>query len=671
MHTRKLIQIALEMLMKSQVPSIQYISLTTINRIFDIYVYHNLFYPGYYESCYVPLSKRILNKQQQQQKQEELGAKEKIKSADANPTVTSTSLVKATKVANAEAAEKSTPSKTVTIAGKCVDYCQCPKLQTQLSQPFVPSYRIEAYRMKERNSTINEDPSSLEDNANANVQIQKSATGSKQQQLTDQLSTSIENKLDAQPQRGVLTKNPSMGNSGLKTFTTRLSGFFRKFSIANASTALSNQLSDSKPDSLANSDNETICTTCNRKVKKVAGSSPLHGHDEGDEENSTAAAKSSENPKDFTSSLLVGDPASILKKPTDDLIANTSGEKQPMLEDVEESMDELEKSSTNSKAKKDDSSSTGAAANSNPNSNYQNQPFKCLANSIEPRFLLQVIQDRLESHRKIDINASTMAGTTMNGGMCGAGQQQTTTDSSKVKCVPSARTINCQHHCVALLATRLFAVLCNEATFQQKLMNSETSDYCFNIIIELLNPNNDPHLLCLMLQALGLLTLHPEYHDLILKYDLPDTIMSLILPGDELFYTNQTTKFAKYVKHLAARVLVYLGLFAKVSNKVNLFDILGTVVYLWRMLICRIFKFFTLNLFVLIEEIVPEQIDLERPQSFENNFIHHMAIGENFIMNMWHLNMAAISIEKLLDDILKVNFLYRYHILFLVIFGLK
>jgi hypothetical protein len=81
----------------------------------------------------------------------------------------------------------------------------------------------------------------------------------------------------------------------------------------------------------------------------------------------------------------------------------------------------------------------------------------------------------------------------------------------------------------------------------------------------------------LMLQALGLLALHPEYHDVMLKCDLPDTIMCLILPGDELFYTNQTTKFAKYVKHLAARVLVYLGLFAKVSNKVNLFDILGNL----------------------------------------------------------------------------------------------
>ena len=79
-----------------------------------------------------------------------------------------------------------------------------------------------------------------------------------------------------------------------------------------------------------------------------------------------------------------------------------------------------------------------------------------------------------------------------------------------------------------------------------------------------------------MLQALGLLALHPSCHHAMLKSsDLADTVMSLILPGDELFYTNQTTRFPKYVKHLAARVLVYLGLYAKVSNKVNLFDMLG------------------------------------------------------------------------------------------------
>lgn len=66
MYTRKLLEIALEMLLKCQVPSVQYISLTTINRIFDIYVYHNLFYPGFYESCYIPLSKRQMNRMQQQ-----------------------------------------------------------------------------------------------------------------------------------------------------------------------------------------------------------------------------------------------------------------------------------------------------------------------------------------------------------------------------------------------------------------------------------------------------------------------------------------------------------------------------------------------------------------------------------------------------------------------------
>jgi len=83
-----------------------------------------------------------------------------------------------------------------------------------------------------------------------------------------------------------------------------------------------------------------------------------------------------------------------------------------------------------------------------------------------------------------------------------------------------------------------------------------------------------------LLQALGTIALYPENHDAMLKFDLSDAIMSLILPGDELYYTNQTTKYAKYVKHLATRVLVYLGLFAKVSNKVNLFDILGNKEFL-------------------------------------------------------------------------------------------
>lgn len=143
--------------------------------------------------------------------------------------------------------------------------------------------------------------------------------------------------------------------------------------------------------------------------------------------------------------------------------------------------------------------------NQQQTNNYQNQPFKCLANSIEPKFLLAIIVDRLESHKQVDINASTAMGTSnapnaaTNNNNNNATSQSTAAStscqagsSSKVKCVPSARTINCQHHCVAILATRLFAILCNEPSFQQKLVSNENSDACFNMIIEILYPNNDP-----------------------------------------------------------------------------------------------------------------------------------------------------------------------------------
>lgn len=74
---------------------------------------------------------------------------------------------------------------------------------------------------------------------------------------------------------------------------------------------------------------------------------------------------------------------------------------------------------------------------------------------------------------------------------------------------------------------------------------------------------------------MGVLALNPDSHEILTQADIPDTVLHLILPADEMFYTNQTTKFARYVKHLGARILVYMGLLTKVSNKVNLFDILG------------------------------------------------------------------------------------------------
>lgn len=163
---------------------------------------------------------------------------------------------------------------------------------------------------------------------------------------------------------------------------------------------------------------------------------------------------------------------------------NPDGSKVPTVSTDKKIVNEIDSASTNSN-------------NNNNYNNYQNQPFKCLANSIEPRFLLCIIQERLESHKKVDINATTMNNNTSNpaGANIGATGANTNSNSnnnsSKVKCLPSARTINCPHHCVAILATRLFALLCNEQTFQHKLMNQD-SEICFNLIIDILYPNNDP-----------------------------------------------------------------------------------------------------------------------------------------------------------------------------------
>jgi hypothetical protein len=49
-------------------------------------------------------------------------------------------------------------------------------------------------------------------------------------------------------------------------------------------------------------------------------------------------------------------------------------------------------------------------------------------------------------------------------------------------------------------------------------------------------------------------------------------LMQLLLPSDEWYYTNHSTKYAKYVKYHAARILVYMGLLHKLGGRVDLFD---------------------------------------------------------------------------------------------------
>ena len=76
-----------------------------------------------------------------------------------------------------------------------------------------------------------------------------------------------------------------------------------------------------------------------------------------------------------------------------------------------------------------------------------------------------------------------------------------------------------------------------------------------------------------MLQAVACIALSPAHHAALSDADTPDTLMQLLLPSDEWYYTNHSTKYARYVKFHAARVLVYMGLFQRLGGRVDLFDL--------------------------------------------------------------------------------------------------
>jgi len=76
-----------------------------------------------------------------------------------------------------------------------------------------------------------------------------------------------------------------------------------------------------------------------------------------------------------------------------------------------------------------------------------------------------------------------------------------------------------------------------------------------------------------VLQAVACIALNPAHHSALSDADTPDTLMQLLLPSDEWYYTNHSTKYARYVKFHAARVLVYMGLFQRLGGRVDLFDL--------------------------------------------------------------------------------------------------
>lgn len=85
---------------------------------------------------------------------------------------------------------------------------------------------------------------------------------------------------------------------------------------------------------------------------------------------------------------------------------------------------------------------------------------------------------------------------------------------------------------------------------------------------------HEQQLLVLVLQIVAILALDPGNHKALCELGLPDALSQLLLPSDEWYYTNHSTKYARFVKHHAARTLVYLGLQHRVNLRISVYDIL-------------------------------------------------------------------------------------------------
>ncbi len=144
---------------------------------------------------------------------------------------------------------------------------------------------------------------------------------------------------------------------------------------------------------------------------------------------------------------------------------------------------------------------------------------------------------------------------------------------TRFRCTPSLRIRQCSYHCLQILSARLLLYLAQSATSRAQLMEEAP----LRMMVEALDYTLDPQLLCLVIQTVALLALHYPYQSLLLSSGIPDALTQLVLPSDEWYYTNHTTRFSRVVKHHAARALVYLGLARCLGPRVSLFDYQGTL----------------------------------------------------------------------------------------------
>ncbi|KAK0396425.1 hypothetical protein QR680_001710 [Steinernema hermaphroditum] len=135
-------------------------------------------------------------------------------------------------------------------------------------------------------------------------------------------------------------------------------------------------------------------------------------------------------------------------------------------------------------------------------------------------------------------------------------------------CSPAHRWRQCWQHCTQILVARLLLFLCHIRSFRQRL--SQKSQ--LRTVVQLLDPTLDPQLLCILLQSIAVLALDPATHRLFTDMQVDDVLIQMLLPADDWYYTNHSTKFGQYVKYHAARILVYVGMGDRVGSRVNLFQ---------------------------------------------------------------------------------------------------
>lgn len=187
-------------------------------------------------------------------------------------------------------------------------------------------------------------------------------------------------------------------------------------------------------------------------------------------------------------------------------------------------------------------------------SNVTTSVTQLLSDKVHAGTVLSLVLNAITLHRRLVV-----------------GQHQH--ESSRFRCTPSVRLRQCSHHCLQILSARLLLYMAGSCALSRDQLMGEAQ---LRMMVEALDYTLDPQLLCLVIQTVALLALHYPYQPRLLDSGIPDALTQLVLPSDEWYYTNHTTRFSRIVKHHAARALVYLGLARCLGPRVSLFDFQGT-----------------------------------------------------------------------------------------------